>query len=140
VQYAEEDGSLDVEPEAALGHKSVQHVGDAQLIPDPAEQQRAADAPGRGGERAVILFERVEQQHLIGELGARCQQRRQGAGGGELVGAAEIGDHRLAHGTIDAPVLDDLQIAALTGLLDAEEHRSAPIGAPRQHGNLSISS
>jgi hypothetical protein len=42
--------------------------------------------------------------------------------GGELVGAAEIGNDGLAHGDAFAFVLDDLHIAAFAGLFDAEEH------------------
>jgi hypothetical protein len=59
------------------------------------------------------MIERADEQHLVGELGA---------GGGQFVDAAEIGDHRLAHGRPFALVLDDLHIAAVAGLLKAEEH------------------
>lgn len=43
-------------------------------------------------------------------------------GGGKFVGAAEIADDGLAHGAVDAFVLNDLNVAAFAGLFEAEEH------------------
>jgi hypothetical protein len=68
------------------------------------------------------MIERADEQHLVGELGARSDEGSECAGGGQFVGAAEIGDHPLAHGRPFALVLDNLHIAAVAGLLEAEEH------------------
>ena len=67
----------------------------------------------RDRQRPVGVFvQRVDEKHLIGELGSRGKQRSQCARGGEFVRTAEIGDDGLAHGTIDALVLDNLNISA----------------------------
>src|SRR5215471_6364517 len=68
------------------------------------------------------MIERADEQHLVGELGARSDEGSECAGGGQFVGAAEIGDHPLAHGRPFALVLDNLHIAAVAGFLEAEEH------------------
>ena len=123
MQGGDEHGALDRELECALLQQADQDVGDAEPLPDFAKQQRAADPLGGDRQRALgVLVERIDQQHLIGELGARGNERSERAGGGQLVGAAEIGDHPLAHGRAVARVLDDLHIAALAGPLEAEEH------------------
>ena len=109
--------------ECALLQQADQDVGDAEPLPDSAKQQGSADPLGGDRQRALgILVEHIDQQHLIGELGARGNERSQRAGGGQPVGAAEIGDHPLAHGRAVARVLDDLHVAALAGPLEAEEH------------------
>ena len=123
MQGGDEDGALHRKFEGAILQQIAQNIGDAEPVPYFAEQQRSADALGRDRQRPVGVFvERVDEKHLIGELGSRGKQRGQCAGGDEFVGAAEIGDDGLAHGTIDALVLDDLNIGAFAGLLDAEEH------------------
>ena len=57
--------------------------------------------------------------------------------GGEFVRTAEIGDDGLAHGTIDALVLDDLNIGALAGL-EAEEHGALGIEHQNLHSSAAI--
>ena len=48
-----------------------EHGGDVEPFPDPAEQQRSTDALGRDRQRSVgVRVERVDEQHLISELGA----------------------------------------------------------------------
>jgi hypothetical protein len=69
-----------------------------------------------------VLVERVDEQDLIGELGARGKKRGKRAGGGQVVGAAEIGDDGLALARAFAFVLDDLDVAAVARLLETEEH------------------
>ena len=50
--------------------------------------------------------------HLVGEPGAGSEQCRQGTGRDQRLGAAEIGNHRLAHGATTL-VLDDLEVGTL---------------------------
>ena len=122
TQRGDEHGALDRKLERALVQQIIEDRANPQPIPDPAEQQGSADPSGGDRQRAFVLVERMDQQHLIGELGARGDERSERAGGGQLVGAAEIGDHPLAHGGAVARVLDDLHVAALAGLLEAEAH------------------
>ena len=127
VQSANEDSALDRELERAVLQQITEHVGDAEPFPDPAEQQRSADTFGGNGQRSVgVLVERVDEQHLVSELGAGGEQRGESAGGDEIVGAPHIGDDGLAHRAVDALVLDHLDVGAAAGLLDAEEHDALP--------------
>src|SRR5208283_1347717 len=128
MQRRNEHGALNGKLEGAVSEQIAENLRDAQPLPDFAKQQRAAEALGRGRHRAaLVLIEGGDQHHLVGELGARGEQRGERAGGFELVGAAERGDDTLAHGALDALVLDDLHVSAFAGLLEAEEH-----GGPRK--------
>ena len=123
MQYGDEHGPLDRKPEGAVLQEIVEDRVDPQPLPDLAEQHRPADPLRRNGERAVgVLVERGDQQHLVGEPGARGDEGSERAGGDQFIGAAEIGDHPLTHRGAFAPVLDDLHVAALAGRLEAEEH------------------
>jgi hypothetical protein len=89
-----------------------QNIGDAEPFPYLAKQQRPADALCRNRQRRVgVVVQRVDEERLIGELGSGGKRRSQCARGDALVGAAEIGDDGLAHGAVDAFVLDDLNVA-----------------------------
>ena len=132
MQGCDEHGALDRKLERAVLQQIGQDVGDAEPLPDPAVQHRAADPLGGDRQRALgVLVERVDQQHLVGELGARGDEGSERAGGGQFVGAAEADDHLLADGGAVALVLDDLHVAAFAGLLEAEEHGRSPNRAPQ---------
>ncbi len=123
MQCGNKNGALDSEFEAAILQQLREDVADPEPLPDFAEQQRPADALGLSRHRPFgVRIKRVDEEHLIGELGAGSKQRGQGAGSRKLVGAAEIGDDGLAHGGTFALVLDDLHVAAFAGFFDAEEH------------------
>ena len=128
AQRGDEHGALDRKPERAILEQIVEDRAGPQPLPDPTEQHRPAD-PLRGHrQRAVrVLVERGDEQHLVGELGARGDEGSKRAGAGQFVGAAEIGDHPLADGGAVALVLDDLHVTALAGGLEAEEHGRSPI-------------
>ena len=132
MQGGDEHGALHREFEGAVLQQITQNIGDAESFPYLAEQQWPADALRRDRQRPVGVFvQRVDEKHLIGELGSRGEQRSQCAGGGEFVGAAEIGDDGLAHGAVDAFVLNDLNVAPFAGLFEAEEHGALAI---KHHG------
>ncbi len=128
MQRCDKHGAFNRKLEPALLQQIIEDPANPQPLPDSVEQHRPADPLGGDRERAfAILVERVDQQQLIGELCARGDERSQPAGGGQFVGAAEIGDHPLAHRRAVALVLDDLHAAALAGGLEAEEHGRSPI-------------
>jgi hypothetical protein len=133
VQGGNEDGALNRKAKAAPGQQPGQHLADAEFLPKTAKQQWPADPLGIERQAAVVGFQRLQQQHLIGEPGTRGDEASQGAGGDQRLGAAEIGDHRLPDAAGNASVLDDLEIAAPARLLDPEEHRSPRNGALRYH-------
>ena len=94
----------------------------AGLLPQPPEQQRRTDALAREAGGLLGIVQGGEQQDLLAEAGAGGEQRGEAAAGGEFVGAAEGGDDVLADGAAVAAVLDDLEVAARSGGLEAEEH------------------
>ena len=123
VQRGDEHRALHRELEGAILQQIAKDIGDAEPFPYFAKQQRPADALGRSRQRAIGVFvERVDEQHLIGELGARSEQGGQRSRSVKLIGAAKSGDHGLAHGAVDALVFDDPHIGAFAGLFEAEEH------------------
>jgi len=86
--------SHDRKLEGALPQQLSQHGGNAQPFPQPAEQQRSADALGRSRQRSGgVLVERADEQYLVGELGPGSQQRGESAGGDQIVGASQSGLH-----------------------------------------------
>jgi hypothetical protein len=142
VQDGGEDGALDVELEAAPGKQLLDHRLAAGLLPQPAEQQGAADATGGQVQPLGISLKGGEQHDLIAETGAGGEQAGQCAGGSELVGAAKGGNDVLAMHAILPTVLDDLQVGAGPGGLEAEEHGTlgraplrGPIRQPKKHAS-----
>ena len=134
MQRRYEDGALDRELEGAPFQQIAEDGVDAEPFPDPAEHQRPADA--LGDERKAVLdalVERLDEQDLVAELRARRQQRGEPARRREFIGASHRGDDRLAHGAVDAFVLDDLHIGAFARLLEAKEH-----GAPSEHHRIRV--
>jgi hypothetical protein len=122
MQGGNEDGALHREFEGAVLQQIAQDIGDAEPFPYLAEQQQPADGLCRGRKPLDVFVQRVDEKHLISELGSRGKQRGQCAGSGKFVGTAEIGDDGLVHGAVDAFVLDDLNVAPFAGLLETEEH------------------
>src|SRR5215469_15222893 len=146
VQGRHKHGALDGKAELARRQQAIQHLADAELLPQPREQQRTADPPGIERQAAVILIERLQQQHLVGELGARGEQCGQRTRRDQRLGTAEIGNHRLAHGAANAAALDNLNVGARARLLNPKEHRSPPMRsttissflAQQQAGNCAL--
>ncbi len=126
VQGGDEHRPLHRELEGAISQQIAKHIGDAEPFPYFAKQQRSADALGLSRQRGIGVFvQRVDERHLIGQLGSRSEQGGQRSGSAKLIGAAKSGDDRLTHGAIDALVFDDLHIGAFAGLFEAEEHGSS---------------
>jgi hypothetical protein len=122
VQDGGEDGALDAELEAAASEQVLDHRPAAGLLPQPPEQQRAADTASGQAWPIGIRGEGGEEHDLVAEAGAGGEQGSQSAGGGEFVGAADGGDDVLAVDAVLAAVLDDLEVGAGPGGLEAEEH------------------
>ena len=75
VQGGREHGALDGKLEGAVLEHLSQNIGDTALLPQPAKQQRSADALGGHGESAVfVLIAGIEEHDLMAELGARGEQ------------------------------------------------------------------
>ena len=124
MQRGDEHGALDRKLERALLQQMGQDVGDAEPLPRSGRTASAHRSVFAVTDSAFgVLVERVDEQHLIGKLGAGSDER------GERAGEAANSSARptLAitlwrDGGAVALVLDDLHVAAFAGLLEAEEH------------------
>jgi len=56
MQRGDEHGALDGELETPVGEQLAENPGNAEPLPDFAEQQRPADAHRRGGQRATLVL------------------------------------------------------------------------------------
>jgi hypothetical protein len=77
----------------------MEHAASDSVFGDHAEEAFPTRCYGRRGPASELIGSTLSVSL------ARGDERR----GGQLVGAAEIGDHPLAHGRAVARVLDDLQ-------------------------------
>ena len=121
MQHGGEDGPLDRELEAAAGEQLLDHRGAAGLLPQPAEQQQAANAAT--GHRARRHL--GENEAVLAVLGNRFQQAVEPAAGGEQVLAAEWLEDALADAAAGfADALDEIEVAMAAGGLLNDEHRA----------------
>src|SRR5271166_756201 len=127
VQDTGEHRAFEREAEAAVGGEMFDHRGATGLLPQPAEDHRRADARGGGGLECSGL-QAGDQQRGLGQPRTGASQGIELAGGFEVLDAPEGGDDALARGGAVAGVLHDLQVAALSGRFDAEEHATTNRG------------
>ena len=118
MQDGEEHGALEIEAEAAPAQGGAQRGAAAGEVPEPLEDQAGAEVEADG----IGVVGGAEHGRLLGELGAVGEQAFEGAGAGEAVVAAEVGDDALADLGAHAEGLDDLQIGMLAVGFEAEEH------------------
>jgi hypothetical protein len=119
VEDGGEDGALDLELEAAAGEQFLEHGPAADLIPQPLEQQRAADAAA--GNRACRHLR--EDQTALAVPSDRLQQALKIAAGGEQVLAAEWLEDALTDAAARfADALDEVEVAVAAGDLLDDEH------------------
>jgi hypothetical protein len=128
VQDGGEDRPLDREGEGAAGEQLLDHRPAAGLLPQAAEEQGCADPACLQPRLVLGVAEGGEQQDLLAEPGAGGEESGEATRGGELVEAAKGGDDLLADGAAFTAVFDDLQVAARTGGLEAEEHGALQAG------------
>lgn len=122
MQDGGEDRPLDREGEGATSQQFLEHGLTAGFLPQPAEHQGRADPPCLQPRLVLGVVEGGEQQDLLAEPGTRGEESGEPARGSELIEAADGGDDLLADGATFAVVLDQLQVAARAGGLEAEEH------------------
>ena len=126
MQHGGEDRPLDRELEAARRQQFLDHRPAAGLLPQPAEQQRRADAPA--GEMVGIAGLELRQHHgALGIAGHRGGEALQPAGGDHGLLAAQILDDALLGAAVLANGLDQVQVGVAVDALLADEHaRLAP--------------
>ena len=119
VQDSGEDGALDGELEAAAGEQLLDHRPAAGLLPQPLEQQRAADAAA--GDRARRHLRQDEA--VLAVPGEGLQQAVEPAIGGEEILATEWLEDALAGAAAGfADALDEIEVAVAAGSLFDDEH------------------
>jgi hypothetical protein len=129
VQDGQEDGSLDVELEAASLQELLDDPLTSRLLPEPLEDQSGSDAAGGDG-RELSLGVRREEEDGLGEAGPRDQQGIELAGLLEVIEPPQGGEDPLAGPSVLPAVLDDLEIGAWAGGLGTEEHGAPVVGTP----------
>ena len=125
MQDGEEDGPLDVEPEAASLQELLDDPLAPGLSPEPLEDEGGSDAAGGDGGELPLGMGR-EQQDGLSQTSARDQEGVESSGLLELVESSECGNDPLAWPSVLPAVFDDLEVGTSSGLLGAEEH-GAPV-------------
>jgi hypothetical protein len=121
VQHGGEDGALDRELKASAGEQLLDYRDAASLLPQSAEQQRAADATtGQCARRHL-----GENEAVLAVPGEGLQQAVKPAIAGEQVFAAEGLEDALADAAAGvADALDEIEVAVAAGGLLDDEHRT----------------
>jgi hypothetical protein len=121
MQDAGKHRPLDRKAKAASFGELLNHRATASLFPQATEEHRCTDAHCRAGlERSCL--QAGDQQGGLAEARAGAQQHVELAIGLQFLDPSEGGEHALDGARAVARVFDDLQITALTGGFDAEEH------------------
>ena len=120
VQHAGEDRPLDRELELALCQQFFDHRLAAGLAPQTLEDQRRAEAPAVD-DQPIAIAQGGQHERGFAQAGAGLQELVELAGVEPLLRPPQGGDDMLPDGAAIAAALDDLQVAALTNALAAEE-------------------
>ena len=121
VQHAGEDRPLDREVELALCQQPLDDRLAAGLAPQTLEDQRRSDAPAVD-HQPIAIAQGGQHQRGFAQAGAGLQELVELAGVEPILRPPQRGDDMLPDGAAIAAALDDLQVAALTNGLAAEEH------------------
>src|SRR4051794_38838900 len=121
MQDGQEDGPLDIEPEAASVEESLDDPSAPRLFPEALEDEGRAD-PSRGDGGELSLGMGGDQEDGLGQSGARDEQGIELSGLLELIETTQSGDDALAGPPVLPAVLDDLEVGAWAGGLGPEEH------------------
>ena len=118
MQDGNEDRPLNREVEAAAAQEVGENVGDPEALPQPAEEERAADA-GAGETPGIHLG---KDHRPLAVAGKRGGQPVQFASRQQHILAPERPDDLLPDPSTVAHALDEIQIAVAAGRLLAHEH------------------
>ena len=121
MEHRDEDRPLHIEAELPPFQQAADQRGEAQFFPQALEDQRRAEAnlPVR---RDLAAPMRREHHALLGEAGARGQQRVELPAGLEHVESAESGDDVLSHRVSHALAVNDLEVLVFPAVLNSDKH------------------
>jgi len=121
MHHGKEDCSFHIEPEKPLSQNVSQDFLDAQLFPEPLEDQSRADLPGFS---AHLAFPGEHQEDLLGKPGQRAHQGFDLPLFLQSVQPSHGTDNALHDLAADFAVFDDLEVAE--GKPHAGESREPP--------------
>ena len=121
VQHAGEDCPLHRELKLALCQQPFDDRLAAGLTPETVEDQRRPEAPAVD-HQPIAIAQGGQHQRGFAQAGAGLQELVELAGAEPILRPPQRGDDILPDGAAIAAALDDLQVAAFTNELAAEEH------------------
>ena len=121
MQHGHEDRPLDGELELPVFEQSIEHLRQAELLPDPLEDQRRTDVHSRLCPDAV-LAQGADHRDVLGEPGTGTEHGVELPAFPQPIEPPQRRNHPLLDATINAFVMHDLQILVPSGLFDAREH------------------
>ncbi len=148
MQQGHEEGPLDGELELPVLQQSLQHLRQAELLPDPLEDQRRTDVHSRL-RRDAFRACGADHSGVLGEPGTGTEQGIELPAFTQPIESPKRRDHTLLDAITDAFVVNDLQVLIPSGLFNASEHgivsvaarlmRTLRIIATRHHKSSGIS-
>jgi hypothetical protein len=121
MEHGQKEDAFQGQFETSARQQPFDDLGDLQLVPQPLENQRRADAAMADG-RHVAPAVRGKHHHGLSELRSRLQQAVELAAGLQPVQSPYRGDDALSAAAFFPAVLDDLEIDITSGSLLTEEH------------------
>ena len=121
MQHGHEKGPLDGELELPVLQQPLQHLRQAELLPDALEDQRRTDVHSRL-RRDAFLAQGADHSGVLGEPGTGTQHGIELPAFTQPIESPERRDDPLLDAITDAFVVNDLQVLVPSGLFDASEH------------------
>jgi len=122
VEYGHKDSPFHIELELASPQEPTENLPDAELLPEPLEDQIRPNSDSAG---IHITLARKDKESLLGESRQGPDQVFDPALGFELVKTGGGSDDPLDDLAADLPVFHDLKVLVPAGFFDSREH-----GAP----------
>lgn len=139
VQDGHEDCPLHRELVLAAGQQLFDDVLDPPLAPQPFEYQGRPDLD-RFDRRKGPAFVGIHHRDVLGESAARREEGVDVVFFLKLIDPAESGNDPSANASVEAFILDSLEILVATGLFGSDEHTWAPISITRTWAAHGLSS
>ena len=121
MQHGHEEDSLDGELELPASQQPLEHLRQAELLPDALEDQRRTDVHGRL-RRDAVLAQGADHRGVLGEPGTGTEHGIELSAFPQPIEPPQRRDDPLLDMTINAFVVNDLQVLVPSGLFNAREH------------------
>ncbi len=128
MQHGHAEGPLDGELELPVLQQSLEHLRQAELLPDPLEDQRRTDVHSRL-RRDAFLACGADHSDVLGEPGTGTEHGIELPAFTQPIESPKRRDHTLLDAITDAFVVNDLQVLVPSGLFNAREHGIVSVAA-----------